>query len=424
MIVPMEEPAEYVRVCDVYGTGFHYIPGTETCLSINGYVRFKYAVAGPIEGDFGDNFLRNAEGDDYQAGSQVRVRLNFDAREETELGTLRAAARIQANNTFGAYSNDADYRMDYGFIQLGGLTMGYLDSLFTEDDGLLTDSDLPIGDIQTNRVSYTFAAAGLNATIGLEDDGSGDFAPNVVAKLGYTGGFGGFNLYGVYEESVGQGGGVFGSPAFTRGTAASSSRTGFIDVNGNGVFNPGIDTPVLTSTSATAASSTFGVLTDSDADAFVLKGNASLKDIIAADSELKFEGSYAFDPSNYSTIGLFNNASTVGNNTDPFFGDVPVEWMVGAGYAQAFGKLGVAVAGVYGETFDNFTFNTVAPFSLVNTGNADFYKLVGNVGYEITSNFDMLAEVSYTSLDNDGQNGFRDNEFDQTAGFVQFVRSF
>ena len=23
---------EYVRVCDTYGTGFYYIPGTETCL--------------------------------------------------------------------------------------------------------------------------------------------------------------------------------------------------------------------------------------------------------------------------------------------------------------------------------------------------------------------------------------------------------
>jgi hypothetical protein len=25
------EPLEYVRVCDPYGTGYFYIPGTETC---------------------------------------------------------------------------------------------------------------------------------------------------------------------------------------------------------------------------------------------------------------------------------------------------------------------------------------------------------------------------------------------------------
>ncbi len=35
------EPVEYVRVCDAYGTGYFYIPGTETCLQIGGYVRFQ-----------------------------------------------------------------------------------------------------------------------------------------------------------------------------------------------------------------------------------------------------------------------------------------------------------------------------------------------------------------------------------------------
>ena len=28
------EPMEYVRVCDAFGTGFFYIPGTETCLKL------------------------------------------------------------------------------------------------------------------------------------------------------------------------------------------------------------------------------------------------------------------------------------------------------------------------------------------------------------------------------------------------------
>jgi len=37
------EPVEYVRVCDVYGAGFFYIPGTETCLKFSGYYRFELA---------------------------------------------------------------------------------------------------------------------------------------------------------------------------------------------------------------------------------------------------------------------------------------------------------------------------------------------------------------------------------------------
>ena len=90
VIVPVEEPVEYVRVCDVYGSGFYYIPGTETCLKIGGYVRFKYIVNGAIRDDNDIDYLTNREGDDYRSFSRVRVRLNFDAREETELGTLRA----------------------------------------------------------------------------------------------------------------------------------------------------------------------------------------------------------------------------------------------------------------------------------------------------------------------------------------------
>ena len=46
--LPVKKAAavEYVRVCDAYGTGYFYIPGTETCLKINGYIRFQ-VNAGP-----------------------------------------------------------------------------------------------------------------------------------------------------------------------------------------------------------------------------------------------------------------------------------------------------------------------------------------------------------------------------------------
>ncbi len=33
------EPMEYVRVCDAYGKGYFYIPGTETCLKVGGMLR-------------------------------------------------------------------------------------------------------------------------------------------------------------------------------------------------------------------------------------------------------------------------------------------------------------------------------------------------------------------------------------------------
>ena len=35
VVIPEPEAVEYVRVCDAAGTGYFYIPGTETCLKIH-----------------------------------------------------------------------------------------------------------------------------------------------------------------------------------------------------------------------------------------------------------------------------------------------------------------------------------------------------------------------------------------------------
>jgi hypothetical protein len=39
--LPVAEPVKYIRMCETYSTGFWYIPGTDTCLRIGGYVRFQ-----------------------------------------------------------------------------------------------------------------------------------------------------------------------------------------------------------------------------------------------------------------------------------------------------------------------------------------------------------------------------------------------
>src|SRR5690606_33987840 len=104
IFVPEPEPMEYVRVCDVYGAGFFYIPGTETCLKIGGYARYQIDFA---EGDDGwDKF--------------GRAQLTLDARSETELGTLRSFAELW----FQQRSGGADaFNVRQAFIELGGLYM-------------------------------------------------------------------------------------------------------------------------------------------------------------------------------------------------------------------------------------------------------------------------------------------------------------
>ena len=33
------KPVEYVKVCSLYGVGFWYVPGTDTCLKIGSFIR-------------------------------------------------------------------------------------------------------------------------------------------------------------------------------------------------------------------------------------------------------------------------------------------------------------------------------------------------------------------------------------------------
>ena len=37
-------PVTYVRICDAYGAGFFYIPGTDTCLKVGGLALFDTRV--------------------------------------------------------------------------------------------------------------------------------------------------------------------------------------------------------------------------------------------------------------------------------------------------------------------------------------------------------------------------------------------
>ena len=35
---------EYVKICTLYGAGFYYIPGTDTCIKLGGYLRAEVAL--------------------------------------------------------------------------------------------------------------------------------------------------------------------------------------------------------------------------------------------------------------------------------------------------------------------------------------------------------------------------------------------
>ena len=38
------KPVEYVKICSLYGAGFYYIPGTDTCIRIGGHIRAEVSI--------------------------------------------------------------------------------------------------------------------------------------------------------------------------------------------------------------------------------------------------------------------------------------------------------------------------------------------------------------------------------------------
>ena len=78
VVVAEPEPAEYVKICDVYGAGYFYIPGTETCLRIGGYVR--YDIGGGDVGSFdGAKTFDQRTGDGQHP---VRRKVHVDGRRD------------------------------------------------------------------------------------------------------------------------------------------------------------------------------------------------------------------------------------------------------------------------------------------------------------------------------------------------------
>jgi opacity protein-like surface antigen len=117
---------DYVKVCDTFGAGFFYIPGTETCLDISGRVRFR--VSAWVYDDDSDD----EDEDDTEFEFRADGRVDFDARTMTEYGQLRSFFRIAADGGEDSYG-ERDAFVDAAFIQLGYLTVGYAGDLFNGD---------------------------------------------------------------------------------------------------------------------------------------------------------------------------------------------------------------------------------------------------------------------------------------------------
>src|ERR1700682_581700 len=81
---------EYVKICSPYGAGFWFIPGTDTCIKIGGYLRTDTTFNGGAHGAPAWNGALGQQNRyrDYWT-SRSRMALTVDTRTATEYGVVR-----------------------------------------------------------------------------------------------------------------------------------------------------------------------------------------------------------------------------------------------------------------------------------------------------------------------------------------------
>jgi len=204
---------DYVKVCDAYGAGFFYIPGTETCLRVKGRVRagITYTNNG---GDLNDN------NDNVQMRADAYV--GFDARTASDIGTVRSYFEVAIDDS------TRDILATQAFIQVGYVTVGRQDEV-ANGDGLygINDSTWAPGDFTATGASILVDNLGGGFYIGAGIYGNTDsttrptlWESNEQAEyqasgiIGITGqSWGSFDVSGIYRTFDDEGNDVWGVKA-------------------------------------------------------------------------------------------------------------------------------------------------------------------------------------------------------------------
>ena len=175
-------PVEYVKICSAYGSGFFFIPGTDTCLKVGGRVRadYLYNSAKTIYGSVAAGLPVVSEAADGQNtwGMRARGQLNIDARTQTAFGTVQTAFQLRMDRNSGTYTSSAGASatsttptLSLGFIRFAGFTAGLArDNFIFMNTNLYHDSHFGAVPNNAKQLAYTATfGGGFSATIALQD---------------------------------------------------------------------------------------------------------------------------------------------------------------------------------------------------------------------------------------------------------------
>ena len=182
-----------MKICSLYGAGFYYIPGTDTCIKVGGYVRMQMGAG--YSGNMTNGPLASNVNDRSTTDFSTRNRgyVTADARSQTEYGTLRAYIAVGLNGdnagnskvssqdtgTTSGVSTSSAFNANRAFIQFAGFTAGRSQSFYDfanyaavsyHGGAIWTSVGADTGDSGKQLLAYTAQLGnGLSATISAED---------------------------------------------------------------------------------------------------------------------------------------------------------------------------------------------------------------------------------------------------------------
>ena len=251
------KPVQYVKICSLYGAGFYYIPGTDMCLKIGGYVRQQvgYGLNGSLTNGANVSNVDTRATNNYVLRS--RGYITADARNQTEYGTVRSYIAVGLSTAIApAVGTAADvgangFNSNRAFIQFAGFTFGLTQSFYDYYSGPATsffggniNASSDTGDAGKAVTAYTAQfGGGLSATISAEaqrnsgvvntstaafstislpaSSARGTQYPDIVANLRIDQAWGGAQIMGAIHDATGQ---YYGA---TTATGQPGTATGY-----------------------------------------------------------------------------------------------------------------------------------------------------------------------------------------------------
>ncbi|KSV66573.1 membrane protein [Sinorhizobium sp. GW3] len=157
------EPVEYVRVCDAFGAGYFYIPGTETCLNISGYVRFQTSFGrDEVNGRQGWGTQGTSDWDAFSRGFIV-----LTSKSDTELGTLTGLFAGEFNADNDSDAGDSLINVDEVYLQIGGLKAGFFYGFW--DKNLNGETDALGNATEFNSISYLYEGETFQVGVAVDE---------------------------------------------------------------------------------------------------------------------------------------------------------------------------------------------------------------------------------------------------------------